>query len=84
MYVSLKITARKPATKIWLGDMDGHLVQAEIGVLDTSILPSEYTVQFELHGPCYWIELYQSTAYTQDELETATPIPRPRVNLGRT
>ena len=57
MYYNLKITAEEPDTEIWLsapGEFDGeiidHLVQKEIGVMNTSIVPGDYYVCF---GPLY-------------------------------
>jgi len=57
MYYKLKITAEEPDTEIWLsapGEFEGeiidHLVQKEIGVMDTSIVPGDYHVCF---GPLY-------------------------------
>ena len=48
VYHDLIIVAASPATEIWLGDDRGHLVQKEIGTLETSLLPGDYTVEFGL------------------------------------
>ena len=42
------IVATSPTTDIWIGDDDGHLVQKEIGTLETCLLPGDYTVEFGL------------------------------------
>lgn len=68
VYYELVIVAGSPATDIWLGDDDGHLVQKEIGTLETSILPGDYTVEFGLGTTCFPIHLATSSRYTQAEL----------------
>src|SRR5215210_1685099 len=45
VYYELVIVATSPATAIWLGDDDGHLVQKEIGTLETSLLAGDYMVE---------------------------------------
>ncbi len=79
-YYELVIVATSPATDIWLGDDDGHLVQKEIGTLETSLLPGNYTVEFGLGTPPYPIHLAMSSRYTQAELAAggtcARPIPK--------
>jgi hypothetical protein len=50
-YIPLKIVAKDANTEIWVGDSHGHLVQKEVGLMDTRLLPGHYTVSFGLHGP---------------------------------
>jgi len=80
MYHRLVITAFSPATKIWLGDDGGHLVQAETGELDTNLMPGKYVVEFGLGTQTYPIELLAPRRYTQSEIEAgpicARPIPQ--------
>ena len=79
-YYKLVIAATSPPTDIWLGDDDGHLVQKEIGTLETSLLPGNYTVEFGLGTTLYPIHLAKPSRYTQAELATgptcARPIPK--------
>ena len=49
MYLTLIIEASKKQTEIWLGDDEGHFVQKEVGVMNTSLLPGDYIVQFDLN-----------------------------------
>ena len=80
VYYDLFIIAISPATAIWLGDDVGHFVQKEIGTLETSLLPGDYTVEFELGTSPYPIHLTKARRYTQAELAAeptcARPIPR--------
>ena len=41
VYCDLVVVAASPTTEIWLGASDGHLVQKEIGTLETSLLPGD-------------------------------------------
>ena len=41
VYFDLTIVAASPATDIWLGDDNGHLVQKETGTLETSLLAGD-------------------------------------------
>jgi len=79
MYYRLVITASVPATKVWLGDDEGHLVQAEVGELDTNLMPRKYVVEFGLGTQTYPIELVAPRRYAQSEVEAgpiyARPIP---------
>src|SRR6184192_573156 len=65
VYYNLVIVAASPATEIWLGDDGGHLVQKEIGTLETSLLPGDYTVEFGLGTSPYPIRLAKSSRYAQ-------------------
>lgn len=56
-YFDLQITADAPTTEIWLGDDEGHLVQKEVGELQTSLMPGDYIVEFGLGTVCYPIHL---------------------------
>ena len=80
VYYNLIIVAASPATEIWLGDGGGHLVQKEIGTLETSLLPGEYTVEFGLGTSPYPIHLAKSSRYTQAELAAgptcSCPVPK--------
>lgn len=80
VYYDLVIVATSPTTEIWLGDDDGHLVQKEIGTLETSLLSGDYTVEFGLGSPPYPIHLAKASRYTQAELAAgptcARPIPK--------
>jgi len=79
MYYRLVITASVPATNVWLGDDEGHLVQAEVGELDTNLMPGKYVVEFGLGTQTYPIELVAPRRYAQSEVEAgpicARPIP---------
>lgn len=80
VYYDLVIVATSPTTEIWLGDDGGHLVQKETGILETSLLPGYYTVEFGLGSPPYPIHLTKASRYTQAELVAgptcARPIPK--------
>ncbi len=80
VYYDLTIVASSLATDIWLGDDDGHLVQKDVGTLETSLLPGDYTVEFGLGTTTYPIHLVKPSRYTQQELAAgpicSRPIPR--------
>ena len=80
VYYELVIVAASATTDIWLGDDDGHLVQKEIGTLETSLLGGGYTVEFGLGTTPYPIHLARTSRYTQAELAAgptcARPIPK--------
>ena len=80
VYYGLIVVATSPTTEIWLGDDDGHFVQKEMGTLETSLLPGDYTVEFGLSSPPYPIHLAKASRYTQVELAAgptcARPIPK--------
>ena len=81
MYYDLVIVANSPTTDIWLGE-DGHLVQKEIGTLDTSLLPGDYTVEFGLGTAPYPIHLTRPSRYTQAELAAGPTCSRPIPKLS--
>jgi hypothetical protein len=81
VYYRLTIVAASPATEIWLGDDGGHLVQKEIGTLETSLLPGDYTVEFGLGTSLYPIHLARPSRYTQAELSAGPTCPRPVLKL---
>lgn len=82
MYYNLIIVAASPATEIWLGDDGGHLVQKEIGTLETSLLPGDYTVEFGLGTSPYPIRLAKSSRYTQADLAAGPTCSRPVPRLS--
>ena len=81
VYHKLVITASSPSTEIWLGDDAGHLVQKEIGELQTSLLPGNYVVEFGLGNPTHPIPLAKASRYTQSELEAGPTCQRPILQL---
>ena len=81
VYYELVIVATSPATEIWLGDDEGHFVQKEIGTLETSLLPGDYTVEFGLGSQPYPIHLANGSRYTQEELEAGPTCARPTPEL---
>ena len=81
VYYDLVIVATSPTTDIWLGDDEGHLVQKEVGVLETSLLPGAYTVEFDLGTTTYPVHLTRSSRYTQAEIAAGPTCARPIPNL---
>lgn len=75
-YYDLVIEAEDPETEIWLADLDGHLVQKEVGTLSTGLLAGNYTVEFGLGAPQYEIALRGNTRCTETELTAGEPVPR--------
>jgi repressor LexA len=71
-----------PRTDIWLADDNGHLVQKERGILDTSLLPGHYVVEFGLGTQTYPIHLSKDSEYSQAGIQAGPSCPRPKVNLG--
>jgi hypothetical protein len=69
VYHRLLIRATDPDTDIWLADNQGFLVQKEIGVLDTRLLPGDYAVEFGLGTAPYPIGLTGDLTFQQAELE---------------
>lgn len=53
----LSIVATDPNTIIYLIDMENNLVQQEIGIMQTSVLPGIYQVQFGINGDLLQINL---------------------------
>ena len=82
VYCELVIVAASATTDIWLGDDDGYLVQKEIGTLETSLLPGDYTVEFGLGTTPYPIHLARSSRYTQVELAAGPTCSRPIPKLS--
>src|SRR5687768_5481700 len=76
-YRRLEIIGRSRRSEIWLGDDEGHLVQKEVGLLKSSLLPGHYVVAFELGGKCYPIHLEQDIRLTQDQIEKGRTVERP-------
>jgi repressor LexA len=71
-----------PRTDIWLADDGGHLVQKELGTLDTSLVPGRYVVEFGLDRQTYPIHLVQDSEYSQAEIEDGPSCPRPEIKLA--
>ncbi len=81
VYYELVIEAASQSTEIWLGDNEGHFVQKDIGLLRSSLLPGDYTVEFGLGSSTYPISLRQPSRYTEAEITTGPSCPRPVPNL---
>jgi hypothetical protein len=81
VYYDLVIVATSPDTEIWLGDDEGHLVQKEIGTLETSLLPGDYIVEFGLGSQPYPIHLAAASRHTQAELGAGPTCTRPTPKL---
>jgi hypothetical protein len=64
----LVIVADSPSTEIWLGNDHGHLIQRGTGMLEASLVPGDYTVEFGLGAFPYPIRLEQPTRYTESDL----------------
>ena len=75
------IIKASPGTDIWLADDGGHLVQKEHGILDTSLLPGDYVVEFGLGTQTYPICLTKDSEYSQAQIEAGPRCPRPQVKL---
>ncbi len=75
------IIKASPGTEIWLADDGGHLVQKERGLLDTSLLPGDYVVEFGLGTQTYPICLTKDSEYSQAQIEAGPRCPRPLVKL---
>ena len=81
VYRKLVIVASSPTTDIWLGDDDGHLVQKEIGTLETSVMEGQYTVEFGLGTLTYPIHVTEDARYTETQLSEGPTCPRPIPNI---
>ncbi len=83
IYYSIEIEANSFDTEIWLGDDEAHLVQKEIGILKSSLMPGNYTVEFGLGQSCYPISLEENARYIQAELEAGPACKRssPQVDI---
>ena len=77
IYYKLEIQAHSASTEIWLGDDEGHFVQKEIGVLQSSLMPGNYTVEFGLGGTCYPIYLGGNSRFEQAQIENGPSCARP-------
>lgn len=75
-YCEVVIVARSPKTDIWVAHQ-GHLVQKSDGVLETSILPGDYTVEFGLGSPTYPLHVTRAVRWTEEEITAGPPCPRP-------
>jgi hypothetical protein len=82
VYHQLIIRADNPNTEIWLGDDQGYFVQKENGMLDTSLLRGNYTVEFGLGTATYPIALSADTMFRQAELAKGPTIARPVPDLS--
>ena len=80
-YFDIEIEGRSPDTEIWLGDDAGHLVQKEVGVFRSSLIPGDYVVEFGLGTTCYPIRLQENLRLTQSEIEAGPSCERPKVRL---
>jgi hypothetical protein len=80
-YRNLIIVASSEATEIWLGDDDGHLVQMEVGVLNSNLHEGSYTVEFGLGTTTYPVHLTADVHYTEEQLKSGPSCPKPTVNL---
>lgn len=81
-YYELIIEAESQSTEIWLGDSEGHFVQKEVGLLQSSLLAGNYTVEFGLGTTTYPICLERASRYTEAELKAGPSCPRPVVGEG--
>ena len=85
VYHKLVIEANTQTTDIWLGDNVGYLVQKATGMLQTSLLPGDYIVEFGLGTTCYPISLTEPSQYKQLELEVGPSCHRsiPTIQLEK-
>jgi len=67
-YHKLKIVANEPKD-IWLSDDEGFLVQKEDGLMDTSLIPGNYFVEFGLGNKQYPIKLDGDLEFKQSDFE---------------
>ena len=82
LYRHLVIVASSPKTDIWLADDHGHLVQKEIGILDTHVETGTYTVEFGLGNITYPVRLKRNTRYTETRLKAGPSCPAPVPIIG--
>lgn len=80
-YCQLTISAATASTEIWVSDEYGHLVQKATGRLNTSLLRSDYFVEFKLGGPVYSICLDCDKMVTESEIVRDPPCLRPKLKL---
>ena len=76
-YIDLVIEAKSKTTEIWLGDDEGHFVQKDIGVLKTSLLSGNYTVEFDLGTNTYPIKLDKAKNISEFQLLKGPTCVRP-------
>ncbi len=81
IYFELTIAASSPTTEIWLGCSDGHFVQKATGLLESSLMPGDYVVEFGLGSETFAIPLDRSRDFTEEQLRQGAPCPRPVVQL---
>ncbi len=81
VYLDLVIEAASESTEIWLGDDDGHFVQKGVGVLCSSLMPGDYTVEFGLGSATYPISLTKKSHLTEADLVAGPTCPRPVPHL---
>ncbi len=77
IYYKLEIKALSASTEIWLGDDEGHFVQKENGLLQSILMPGNYTVQFGLGSTCYPLSLHADSNFEQAQIEAGPSCPRP-------
>jgi len=77
----LVIRASRANGEIWLDDGLGSLVQRAVGVLKSDLRPGNYVVAFSLRGKTYRVQLDRPRTFTQSEIESGPPCPRPVFSL---
>lgn len=80
-YLAIEVRGQSPETEIWLGDDAGSLVQKEVGVLRSRLIPGRYVIEFGLGTTCYPIDLFENLRLTQREIELAPSCERPVFHL---
>ena len=75
-YLDVVIVGGSPKTDIWLAH-EGHLVQKSDGLLKTSIMPGQYTVEFGLGSPTYPLHVVRNIRLTEEEITAGPPCSRP-------
>jgi hypothetical protein len=80
-YYQLKISGNSSDVEIWIVDDQGHPVQKEDGILNTSLLTGKYIVEFGLGTPYYPIKLNQNLQLTQSEIEAGPTCERPSADF---
>jgi hypothetical protein len=81
-YLALEIVSKTLRGEIWVGDLQGCLVQKATGTLNTSLLRGDYVVEFKLGGTCYPLSLQCSLQTTQAAIEQGPTCVRPAFALG--
>jgi len=80
-YFDVVIVARSPVTGIWLAH-EGHLVQRSDGILETSILAGDYTVEFGLGTQTFPLHVAKDIRLTEEEITAGPSCPRPIPQLA--